>query len=395
LKGVNIMKKRLSKTLSALLAVLLFIPVLPSASALTPAEAAYLQFQEDGKFTIMQVADIQDGPGLMLPTSRFLKKVVADIKPDLVVLTGDNIFGSMSRTDELTENAIGKIMTIFKEAGVPVAVTFGNHDDEGGTTKEKQMQMYMAYDNCVAYDEGEDVYGVGNYNVPIYSSKNQDKVAYNLWFIDSGTYDDVNGGYDYVRQSQIDWYVGKSNELKAANGGVPVESMMFQHIVIPEVYNTFSEVPFGTEGAVAVGGKFYVLNPEMTLSGELGEGAYPSRTNGGLFDAVKAQGDVTAMFFGHDHVNTYEVAYEGVNLVCTPTAGMASYGDHNRGVRVITVDENDTSTYETYLVRYTDYFDSRSIMNFGYIFMKTFWEIAFPLQKLFYLIDSVFSLSAF
>ena len=79
------MKKRLSKTLSALLAVLLFIPVLPSASALTPAEAAYLQFQEDGKFTIMQVADIQDGPGLMLPTSRFLKKVVADIKPDLVV----------------------------------------------------------------------------------------------------------------------------------------------------------------------------------------------------------------------------------------------------------------------------------------------------------------------
>lgn len=390
------MKKTMRKSAAVLLAaVLLLMPAMTQASALTPAEAAHLSFGADGKFTIMQFADIQDGPGLLPPTAKFLKAALEDVQPDLVVLTGDNIMGGNSDTYEETKTAISKFMDIYQEAGVPVAAVFGNHDDEGGTTKEQQMAIYMTYDCFIGYDEGPDIYGVGNYNVPVYSAADPGKVAYNLWMIDSGTYDAASGGYDYVRPSQIDWYKTKSDELKAANGGVPVDSMMFQHIIIPEVYECFNETAFGTPGAVAINGKFYVLNPDLTHAGVLGEGAYSSHVNGGLFDAVQEQGDVRAMIFGHDHANTYEVDCRGVDLICSPTAGMASYGTPERGVRVIEIDENDTSVYETHLVKYTDYFAFGSMLTPVYNVIYGFWQIAFPVMKLFYLIDSVTGLSAF
>jgi len=386
------MKKAWKKVL-ALIVVMVFAltPVSLAVTPPTPAEAAHLSFGADKEFTIMQVTDIQDGPGLVLPTARFLKQALADVKPDLVVLTGDNISGAKSPTDALTAGAIDKFMRIFDKAGVPVAAVFGNHDDEGKTSREAQMAMYVQYNCFIGYDEGPEISGVGTYNIPIYSATNPQRVAYNIWMIDSGTYDTVNGGYDYVKQDQIDWYTGKSNALKAANGGIPVNSLMFQHIVVPEVYEAFSEVSFGTPGAVAKYGKHFVLNPAMTRAGVLGEGACPPDTNGGQFEAVRAQGDVVAMFFGHDHANTYEVTVRGVDLVCSPTSGMASYGDENRGVRVITVNENDTSTYSTHIIRYTDYFDEGSIFNFGYRVLFKFWGIAFPVMKLFYLVSSVLS----
>lgn len=383
--------KKIWKKLLVVFMVALFAlsPVALAAEPPTPAEAAHLSFGADKKFTVMQVTDVQDGPGLLFPTARFLKNALENVKPDLVVLTGDNISGAKSPTDAITAHTIDKLMRVFDNAGVPVAAVFGNHDDEGKTAKEAQMALYMQYDCFIGYDEGPAVSGVGTYNVPIYSSTDPQKVAYNIWMVDSGTYDTVNGGYAHVQQDQIDWYVQKSNALKAANGGVPVPSLMFQHIVVPEVYEAFNEVSFGTQGAVAKYGKYFVLNPGMTRAGVLGEGACPPDVNGGQFDAVRAQGDVKAMFFGHDHANTYEVRVRGVDLVCSPTSGMASYGDENRGVRVITVDET-TAAYSTRLVRYADMMDADAPLNFGYNLLTKFWGFAWQVMKFFYLVTNFF-----
>ena len=386
------MKKIWKKSLAFILfLVFVLSPVSVAVTPPTPAQAAHLSFGSDKKFTILQVSDVQDGPGLMPATARFLKKALDDTKPDLVVLTGDNIFGGKSQSDKLTAYSIDKLMRIFEGAGVPVAGVFGNHDDEGKTSKEAQMAMYMKYNCFIGHDEGPEISGVGTYNVPIYASAEPQKIAYNLWMIDSGTYDEVNGGYAHVQQDQLDWYVDQSDALKAANSGTTVPAMMFQHIVVPEVYEAFSEVPFGTPGAVAKYGKYYVLNPAMTRSGTLGEGACPPDVNGGQFDTIKSQGDVVALFVGHDHANSYQVTVSGVDIVCTPTAGVAPYGNEDRGVRVITLDENDTTDYTTHLVQYTDYFDEDSPLNFGYNFMVKYWNILYPIMKFFYLVENIFT----
>ncbi len=352
----------MKKVISLVLAFILAFGMIISVSAADANADAKLQFDNDGNFRILQIADIQDGVYLTPATKRFLKESIAYSKPDLIVLTGDNTSGGSTGIgvpgiDDLgAKIAINNIMSVFEDAGIPVAVTFGNHDAEHTSlSKEELLAIYNSYDCCVAIDEGADIYGCGTYNLPVYSSSDAEKIAYNIWITDSNMYDEVNGGYDYVHEDQIAWYISKSNELKAQNGGKPVPSMMFQHIVVPEIFDALKEVPEGTENSYEHNGKYYVLNPENTKAGVLRETPCPSKTNSGQFDAALNQGDMVAMFFGHDHKNTYEISYKGIDLVCTPGAGFGSYGDDGRGVRVIDIKEG-TTDYETYIIKYLDFY---------------------------------------
>lgn len=394
------MKKSVNKILSVLISITLFASCCGLFSGFAANDAnGNLSFNADGSFKIMQVADIQDGDFMMPVTLDFIKRSIKAEKPDLIVLTGDNIQGSAAKTGNKkidlirAKNAINKFMSAFEEAGIPVAAVFGNHDDEGIITKEEQMAIYESYSCFVGYDEGDSLSGCGTYSVPIYSSTDASKVSYNLWMIDSGTYDEENGGYDHVKQDQLDWYVQKSNELKENNGGEVVHSMMFQHIVVPEIYDALVEVDENYEGAVEKNGKYYIL-PETNKAGYLHEAPCPATINGGEFQTVKAQGDVVAMFFGHDHTNSYEIPYQGVDLVCTCGCGFQSYGDETRGVRIINLDEKDTSTYETHMFTFLEQFDDyesqahfnmwASEVNIG---KKLASWIAYPLIKI---IETIF-----
>ena len=62
-------------------------------------------------------------------------------------------------------------MNIFQDLGGPVAIVFGNHDDNGkAVSKEEQMAIYSSYGVNISYDEGSSMAGCGTYNVPIYGS---------------------------------------------------------------------------------------------------------------------------------------------------------------------------------------------------------------------------------
>ena len=83
------------------------------------------------------------------------------------------------------------------ERGLQFAVVFGNHDDEGGVSKETQMEYYQSYPGCLA--SAGNVTGVGNYNLLVYGSDGKTPVV-NLWFFDSGSYaPEGQGKYDWVR----------------------------------------------------------------------------------------------------------------------------------------------------------------------------------------------------
>ncbi len=362
------MKKALSLILAFVLAFAMLIP----SSAASEADTK-LQFNADGNFRIMQIADIQDGFFLTPATKKFIKESVEYADPDLIILSGDNIsagsatIGIHAIDKGLVKTAINNYMSVFEEIGTPVAIVFGNHDAEELVTKEEQMEFYTAYDCCVAIDEGDALYGCGTYNLPIYSSDGS-KIAYNIWMIDSNMYDDVNGGYDYVHKDQLDWYVKTSDALKAQNGGKPVPSMMFQHIVVKEIYDVIVEIPESEKDNcenVEDNGKYYAFSPLVYKTGALNEMPCPGTVNGGQFETVLKQGDVVAMFFGHDHKNSYEISYKGVDLVNTPGAGFGSYGDEGRGVRIIDINEN-TTKYETEIIEYLDFYadDDAMLENF-------------------------------
>ena len=52
-----------------------------------------LKFREDGTFTILQMADVQDGPDVQPDTIRLIREAIRKADPDLVVFTGDQIRG--------------------------------------------------------------------------------------------------------------------------------------------------------------------------------------------------------------------------------------------------------------------------------------------------------------
>ncbi len=369
----------MKKFLSIFMALVLCLSVVGISASAADVSDKTLKFKGDGEFKIIQVSDLQDTSFATRATYDYLEAIINEEDPDLIVLTGDNIAGGTG--DALFESiarwqvkkGIDNTMSFFEEKfNIPVAVVFGNHDAEALISKEEQMKMYQSYGCCVAVDEGDSLYGCGTYNLPIYSSDGE-KIVYNLWMFDSNMYDDVNGGYDYVHEDQIEWYVNKSNELKAQNGGTPVPSMAFQHIIVNEIYDALVEVPANTPNSIRRGDIWLGL-PEG-VPGALGEAPCPGTQDSLQFEKMAEQGDVKAMFFGHDHVNTFEVPYQGIDLVNSPTSGFGSYGNkETRGVRIITINENDTSTYETKLINYYEKFATDNFSECRYFMSEGNWD---------------------
>ena len=363
-------KKILAVALSLIMTAMLLVPALAADVDVSRPAKAHISFNADGKLTILQIADIQDDGSLDPLAKRAIKLAVEAAKPDLIMLTGDNIAGYSCGTKTIGKMAIKQYMDIFEKIGIPVAMVFGNHDDDDTPyTKLEQIEQYEKYDcfiGCAGVVAEKTVgdnhtINAGTYNIPVYESKDSDKVAYNIWCFDSGNYnpDPAYGGYGYVLPEQVEWYVEKSNELKAANGGEIVNSIAFQHIIPPQIKDALKEVPAGTEGAVGFAGSYYTLPDGVDKTTNwLSEAPCPPNTSFApgyaQVDAMVAQGDVRAIFVGHDHINSYIVPYENLDLVSSPGITYSSYNDAHRGFRVITVDRNDTAAYETYTILASD-----------------------------------------
>ena len=360
-----------------IISVLLCIVMVLSLSAVCAGAKVgdKLSFNKDGKFRIMQISDLQDDEILNGVAKAFVKKAVEKEKPDLIVLTGDNTAGYACKVgikaidDSLSRQAIKQYMSIFEEAGVPVAMVYGNHDDDDTlTTKEDLMEMYQKYDCFVSYDAEPALYGCGTHNLPIYASDGSGKVMFNLWLIDSNTYDEEKGGYDYVHPDQIAWYEKTEAELTKANGGTPVPSMTFQHIIVDEIWDCLEPCKEGDAGAWDFGGTtgWYRIKPELQKGGNFKEWPCPGTQSSLQFESLKEHGNSLAMFFGHDHNNSFRISYQGMDIVATPGFTFQSYSNEDRGFRVIDLDESDLSTYETYLVHWQDYFGESKLAMYHY-----------------------------
>ena len=345
-------KTIIRKTLCIMIACVLIFSMAFPAFADTPAEDAHLHFDQNGRFRILNFSDFQGGVNLDARTKVFIRQAMYAASPDLVVLTGDNIFGKYVHGFDETRAAIAQFMDIFEALGVPVAIVFGNHDDEGDAIlKDDQLEeIYSKYAVNISYDADVHLDGCGTYNVPIYGSTETNKVKFNLWMFDTGSY----YPNDYMRENQLDWYENTSKKLQAANGGKVVPSIAFQHVIVKEIFNVLK-----TEGT------HYVL-PETAKPGSVMRET-PSASRVGAekeFSRLKQRGDVIAIVSGHDHRNSFVVPCDGIDLINTPAAGFYEnkvyHGDDDtRGARVIDIYEpgvsNQPDPYRTEMMILREY----------------------------------------
>ena len=340
----------MKKILSVLLAVVMVFSV-ASVSFAAYKDEAVLQFDENGNFKVLVLADIQTGYPVPDDMITFIYESVDFAKPDLIVLCGDNI-----NTEEI--EAYDDVFNALDRTGVPYTAVLGNHDQEssGGLTRDEIIERYASYENCLVYDADPALHGAGTHNLPVLSSDGS-KIAFNFWMFDCGDYvRNSQGewlGYDWVREDQINWYNETRDAMTAENGGELVPSIAFQHIIPQEPTQMIfapSDINMGDLTINFQDGTSNTFLPDITkFDGYLFEKSCPSYGNDGQWDAMVEGGDVLGLVVGHDHVNNFVVDCGGIDLIMTPGCTFTSYYEGMiQGARVIEINEENPWEYSTY-----------------------------------------------
>lgn len=333
-----------------ILATLCAVPMV-TASADTPAD---LKFDNNGKFKIVIFSDVQDQFPVTPRVVSIMEQAITRENPDLVVFLGDITEQNIKDPEIDYRRSIEQIMAPVANANVPYAIVFGNHDDQSyysntRTDKAAMLSVIQSIGDCRTIDASPSLTGTGTCKIPIYASTGN-SVAFDLFMVDSNTYQNPtdssnHGGYDNPHADQLAWL--------AANKDAGVNSLVFQHIPMPEIYNLLTVDP---EGEKTYGSTTYAKTLNSNASGYLGEYPCPPNygDNTGEFAALKAMGGVLGVFTGHDHLNDFTGTYDGLTMTAVPGMTYYNYGNESvRGYGVIELDESDLSTYDYETVKFS------------------------------------------
>lgn len=300
--------------------------------------------REDGTFKVLQVADMHYADGLSTPcedvlpeqvpgcsdlnTTAFLYRLLRAEEPDLVVFTGDNIFGNDSSDSAKSMDAAIAPAIAMK---LPWAAVLGNHDQEGTLSREGVMRHLVGMKGTLARfnPQGVEIDGFGNYNLEVAGVEGTllaNKSVLNLYFLDSGDYSTVPSihGYGWIKASQEAWFKQISSSLQKhytseqPRQKEPAPGLAYFHIPLPE-FNNFTA------------SNFTGVKQEKGISS-------PS-INSGFFNTMVEAGDVKAAFVGHDHLNDFCGKLTGIQLCYAGGFGYHAYGKAgwSRRARVVSM----------------------------------------------------------
>ena len=241
------------------------------------ARLGRLQFHYSGKFRVLQIADIQDGPKVSKDTITLIEASLDATRPDLVIFSGNQIAGydpafadsfrkrrwcdepiaesALNHTRALVRKAIGQFTEPLAARGIPWAVTYGNHDFQCGLSNAELDGIYREFPGCVnppsetlpnqiaytcgaggavqtpsgATGSGEP----GTFALPVMDVDHTRNVL-GLVILDSGDYVH-GGGFGAPSPAALAF-------LNAVPDRIGAKSMVFQHMPMPEYYNVLKPV---------------------------------------------------------------------------------------------------------------------------------------------------------
>lgn len=297
-----------------------------------------LTYNADGSFKVLIFADVHMNGGAgdvkINAAKEKIKLLVDREKPNLVILTGDNTL--YSRLPEYLKSNVAAVVGYLEENKIPWCHVYGNHDHEHALSKEEQQKIYESFEYCISKDV-EELSGVGNYVHGVWNADGS--LGSVIYCLDSGAYDHVKGGYDYIKDDQIAWYKQTSELLQKYNGGKLVKGIMAFHI--PLIEN--NEAHNNRDNVAIV----------KTYTGSKNENICASKTDTELLETIFERGDISAIVTGHDHVNDYMYHYKGVKLASSPNFSEMSYTNPKfQGARVFDLNVatiSDVPTYVSYI----------------------------------------------
>lgn len=311
--------------------VAIVLLLLCAVSAARAQHQPKLKFNCDGTFKIVQFTDthIKWGKKASDKAYKCISEVINAEDPDFVIFTGDQVYSKG------VENSLKALTAPLIESGIPFAAIFGNHDHQFDLSRPEMYDLMQALEYSVMPPRGEN--DSPDYALPVYSGdgRSVNCVLYCMDTHDKSAANKIGGGYDWLTFPQIEWYRTTSDNYCRLNGGEPVSALLFIHIPLPE-YKLAAED-----------------SPDKLLGrwNEKKKKICCSALNSGMFTAIKEQGDITAVFCGHDHDNDFVTTYRDILLAYGRYTGGKTVYNHlgTNGARVILLDEKSPKAIKTWI----------------------------------------------
>lgn len=277
-----------------------------------------LRFRQSGTFTLIQFTDLHFGGSEDARTEALMRELLALEKPDLAVFTGDLIASS---GHPAPAGLLHQALRPCADAGVPFALTLGNHDDEGPLGREALWDVAQSQPGCVNTTQDAGTAGVGDQALVI-AGRNGGMAAL-LHLLDSHAYAPNGKAYAWLKPGQAAWHrqICAAVETTRPDWQSRLPELAFFHIPLPEHAQAWDN---------------------GSALGNCGETVCCPVHNSGFFEALRDAGHVLGAFVGHDHLNDYIGQVDGLALGFGRATGHSGYGKDGfaRGARLIRLQEN-------------------------------------------------------
>ena len=254
---------------------------------------------------------------------RYVEEAIEKVKPDLIVLTGDNVFGE---TDDSGKDWL-EFVARMDSYGIPWCPVFGNHDNESGKGVLWQIEQLEQSEYCI-FKQGT-VSGNSNYNLLI---RQGGEAKYLLYMMDSNgckVRTDVAGAglmpdnpdIDLIVQDagfmedQWNWMRDSGHTVRKTYGEVP--TLIFFHIPDYSAWKCVKNA-YGDEM------EQFPFHPDHEGDAGFALESLGGYDNGPFWGYAKEIGCI-GMFVGHRHKVATSINCEGIRVTYGLKTGTYDY----------------------------------------------------------------------
>ena len=301
---------------------------------------------------------------------RPIRAVVEETRPDLIIITGDIVYGEFDDSGR----TLAGFIAFMESLGIPWAPVFGNHDNESKIGVYRQCTMLEKAPNCL-FRRSTTLTGNSNYSVGIYDGEALVRV---LYMLDSncchGASDPEVTRIHGMADDQIAWMVQTAADLREKYGR-PIPGFACFHIPTEDYITAMIDAGYQTEDDE--GGGNYIIagtapasnidadipspntceegNPETVLTpAHEGDSGYKNeRMPRGRFQRARSAeflaSDVDGVFMGHCHKCQISVlGNDGIRYTHGVKTGTYDYHTRGRigGTKIVIAEDRKTFSVE-------------------------------------------------
>ena len=252
-------------------------------------------------------------------------------KPDLVILTGDLVYGEFDDAG----TSLRTLIACLEEQKVLWAPVYGNHDNESAQGVVWQSTLLENTDYCL-FKRRHEIDGNGNYSIGIAQNGELQRTIYMMDSNGCGATSDPEVTKRLgMSNNQIAWYRALALNANTVSGKT-IPSFIVCHIPPAEYHEAAQAACY--QGATDSSSVTYTIGVDNVAQtgdfGTKGEQFKSIWTMKGLHDIMLEVG-TDGMFVGHSHMNNTSVYYGGVRWTYALKTGQYDrYPTHQGGLTI-------------------------------------------------------------